>query len=253
MRAIEKFIRSQACLAFFEAGLWGFLASDGSPAVAYRTRNGFSLSAGSEVAAREAVGGIDGASLLSGAAFVTCTDTVFHPLLEARVGSPAVASFPSLALHVQGPARDRLCGFLDDQSDAILAANGLTLSELTPADTERVCQLWPSSRGDQVYVRSRIEAGPSACLRDSEGTVVAMAFTHPYGALGGLHVVPERRKRGLAKVVIAKMVKMGVDWLHTEQSNETGQKTFAALGYEPYQGADTWLSWVPYRQTLPIG
>lgn len=252
VRAIERFIRSPACSGF-ESGLWGFVASDGSPAVAYRTRNGFSLSAGSEVAAWEAVQAICAPSLLSGASFLTCTDIIFHRLLESHVGAPATASFPSLALHIAGPARESLLRFLETRSGPILEPHGLTLTELTPGDTARACQLWPSSRGDEVYVRSRIEAGPSAAIRDAQGIVVAMAFTHPYGALGGLHVVPEHRRKGLAKVVIAKMVLNGVDWLHTEEGNETGRKTFEALGFLPYESMDTWLSWVPYRETLPIG
>lgn len=86
------------------------------------------------------------------------------------------------------------------------------------------------------YIKERIENGISSCIR-YENTPIAWGITQDDGALGFLHVLPEQRRRGLAKEVtkdlINKIRSYGkIPFVHIEEKNEKSMNLALSLGFK---------------------
>ncbi|KDQ53514.1 hypothetical protein JAAARDRAFT_39201 [Jaapia argillacea MUCL 33604] len=143
------------------------------------------------------------------------------------------------------PPRSRL-SFSKD-----ISGEGLIVSEIQSSDIHAVVSTSHVARSNE-YILSR--APSSVCIRTSDtsptpGLPIAWALIHSDGSIGTLHVQPEFRRRGLARVVIEQLVEkaqslegldgaggggaMGWNWADVIHGNGHGEGLFESLdGWE---------------------
>lgn len=101
----------------------------------------------------------------------------------------------------------------DFQADDETFVTGLSLhfSHITPADDERIAAHNDIIRLVGVgYLRN----APNAALRTAEGELVAWVLLRSDGSLGALTVMPSWRGKGLAGVVVRRVITLGVEeWM----------------------------------------
>lgn len=102
---------------------------------------------------------------------------------------------------------------------------------------------------DTDYISTRIENGETACIRQ-DGRLVAWGLTHDDGAMGFLHVMPEFRGKGFAKVVTIDLIKKlriadKPVYVQIEKSNEASLGLAKRLGFKLH----CTLSWFAFRDS----
>lgn len=110
---------------------------------------------------------------------------------------------------------------------------------LEPEWAGRVAKLWQPDWPAEAYVRGRIATAPTAAIYES-GEPVAWALTHMVtdrvGIIGMVHVLEERRRRGLGLSVVAAvsrdLMRLGkTPALHAFVDNAASLALFPTLGF----------------------
>ena len=103
----------------------------------------------------------------------------------------------------------------------------------------RIAKLWEPDWPAEGYVRRRIEGGPTAAIYEG-GEPIAWALTHTItdrvGVIGIVHVLEGNRRKGLARSVVAAVVRelQGLGkhpTLHAYVDNVASLSLFPTLGF----------------------
>ncbi|XP_041371294.1 uncharacterized protein LOC121384783 [Gigantopelta aegis] len=82
----------------------------------------------------------------------------------------------------------------------------ISVSEVRQEDVSLIVPNWIEHPETPVFLRRLINANlPTVCLRLQTGQPVAYCLTHLHNLIGMLHVMPNHRKQGLAKVCVSYM------------------------------------------------
>lgn len=114
----------------------------------------------------------------------------------------------------------------------------LRVSSLNESHIALVNSTWKFGCGDfsDRYIREMIMNYPSCCVLDSEGRPVSWILTYTSGAMGMLYTMPEYRRKGYAKALVATLAKK----LHSEGypvfcfielKNQASYRVFSSLGF----------------------
>ncbi len=124
------------------------------------------------------------------------------------------------------------------------------VGSLVPGESSLVAEHWPyySGKGDSVYIKRRIETGPSCAIR-RKGKPVAWALTHGDGSLGFLYVRKPWRGQGMARtistVLSQRLLRKGISpFLFIEKKNRASIRLTEAMGFERY-GSYAWFAAAP--------
>ena len=110
---------------------------------------------------------------------------------------------------------------------------------LHPDWAGRIAKLWEPDWPAEAYVRRRIEGGPTAAIYEG-GEPIAWALTHTItdrvGVIGIVHVLEGYRRKGLARSVVAAVVRelQGLGkrpTLHAYVDNVASLSLFPTLGF----------------------
>lgn len=118
------------------------------------------------------------------------------------------------------------------------------LQDLKPADAEFIFKHSHYQSFTSIpYIKERIAADCSAGIFLDQ-QLVAWGLTHDDGALGFIHVRPEFRQRGFAKLIVKKLIaaKQSMDkkvFLNVELGNKNARQLFTGLGFQ----LDRKISW----------
>ncbi len=107
---------------------------------------------------------------------------------------------------------------------------------LRPADAPLIARNWPYGRRRVEYVKSRIKAMPSSCIR-RDGRPVAWALIHDDGSMGMLHVLEQFRGQGLARAITAHLArqvgKLGIQpFVYIVRTNRASISLTETMGFE---------------------
>ncbi len=90
--------------------------------------------------------------------------------------------------------------------DVVIQTNKIQVTELTPNDAHYIYLNYDYREYTNIsYIKERIIKGISTGIR-IQNRLVAWAVTHDDGAIGMLHVLPEFRRRGLAREIMFYMI-----------------------------------------------
>lgn len=130
---------------------------------------------------------------------------------------------------------------------------GLTLDHGREGDEHLVSyEEWPSQL--QIYSKNNYRspayyasrALDTTVYRTEGGTLAAWIITNLDGSLGALYTMPEYRRRGLARALVAEHLKKHArdvrGFCHIERGNTASEKMWSALGWKP-EWAVQWLRW----------
>ena len=110
---------------------------------------------------------------------------------------------------------------------------------LEPEWAGTVLHLWEPDWPAELYVRRRIEGGPTAAIYD-DGKPVASALRHiltdRVGLIGMVHILESHRRRGFARAVVSAVVRDllrdgKVPALHAYADNVASLTLFPTLGF----------------------
>jgi len=89
---------------------------------------------------------------------------------------------------------------------------------------------------DREYVKIQVQVSPTSAVRQ-DGKLVAWAFCHDDGSLGGLYVIESLRKHGLAKQISSSIIKRVFDklqgvYVDIKKDNVASQNLSKGMGFE---------------------
>jgi hypothetical protein len=128
---------------------------------------------------------------------------------------------------------------------------GCTIRSLTPADAEKVNDLWAfKSEFSLPFVTRLIASHPSIGICKEEGELVSWIVIYDYSAIGMMFTVESHRRKGLgeccARALLARWPhgKLGLPFCYIVQGNTASEKLYAKLGFLN-QGAVMWAGFEP--------
>jgi ribosomal protein S18 acetylase RimI-like enzyme len=141
------------------------------------------------------------------------------------------------------PSWEHACWLYSLEDPARLPAVRHDVGELRSEDVALVSEHWPHG-DDEAYVRWRIEAGPTAAIRE-DGALVSWAMTHGDDEMGFMTTLPAARRKGYARSNTAALSRRilergGVPFLYTIRDNERAWRLVEAAGFERW-GAYDWF------------
>lgn len=101
------------------------------------------------------------------------------------------------------------------------------------------------------YIEDRISRGFSACVRKN-GQLVAWGLTHDEDSIGNLHVLPEWRRHGYGRRIVASLMAQireagRIPVMNVEPSNTASLELARSLGFQE----DRLIGWVKLAKTVP--
>ncbi|XP_067675716.1 glycine-N-acyltransferase-like protein 3 [Haliotis asinina] len=97
-----------------------------------------------------------------------------------------------------------------DTLRARLIPDGFQMTAIKPEQASIVNSLWKYNDGkhSEIYIEDIVSRLPSCCLYDAGGNMVGFALNYHYGAIGMLHVLPEHRGKGYAKMIMSHLASL---------------------------------------------
>ncbi|XP_038664771.1 glycine N-acyltransferase-like isoform X3 [Scyliorhinus canicula] len=122
------------------------------------------------------------------------------------------------------------------------------ISCLDPSHAQIVNRNWKYGNDDSglQFVKSILEKFPSYCVLDETDNPVSWILTYQYGAMGLLYTLPEHRRKGFAKLLVTKMVKVLQNlgqpiYCFIDEENTKSYQLFEKLGFK--EAPDIRFSW----------
>ena len=109
---------------------------------------------------------------------------------------------------------------------------------------------WPfKSEDSEIFVKHLLELYPSSGITTESGQLCGWVLTYPYGAIGIMHVMPEFRRRGLAKAIVAHHIEKWTvygwgcqPFCYIVDDNSASKSLFEALDFQTVGD----IMWVGY-------
>ena len=127
---------------------------------------------------------------------------------------------------------------------------GMTVSSIGEEELETVISNWKyGANGGMGYARDQLAHFPSVVLKSECGEHVGHMLGYTFRTIGMLHVLPQFRRKGYAKVIISQLVQkyfdMGEDaYVNIEIDNEVSVKLHESLGFKAVP--DMQITWVAH-------
>ncbi|XP_046550700.1 glycine N-acyltransferase-like isoform X2 [Haliotis rubra] len=117
--------------------------------------------------------------------------------------------------------------------------DGFKITSIKPEQASVVNSLWKYNDGkhSEIYIEDIIGKLPSCCLYDADGNMVGFALNYHYGAIGMLHVLPEHRGKGYAKMIMSHLARLCLQqceevFVLPEEENEVSIKLQEDIGFK---------------------
>ncbi|NVO11061.1 MAG: GNAT family N-acetyltransferase [Bacteroidales bacterium] len=123
-------------------------------------------------------------------------------------------------------------------NETIIPESSLLISHLSMADAEHIYSNSNYKIYSSVdYMREQIKQGIGSAYRQGQ-TLAGWVLTHDDGAMGMLHVLPNFRKRGIARALVTDLIRkirnIGLmPYTYVEPSNTASMELVKSLGFVP--------------------
>jgi Acetyltransferases len=121
--------------------------------------------------------------------------------------------------------------------EAVLVDSNCKIDKLSPSDAEYIYENYEYKQYCNVeYIKERIERGPALGIK-KDNKLAAWVMTQDDGAIGLLTVIPEYRRKGLARELMLSMVKClrnvgQVPFMQIEEDNIPSMTLAMSLGFK---------------------
>jgi 8-oxo-dGTP diphosphatase len=189
--------------------------------------------------------------------YISCPDESALDVVVSRLGDDDMHFAALEDWMVPGVMRDRTLDWKLSMIRLILPQEvefpEAPLPHVGPLSPEDAEHIYANSIYRKVttpeFIRDRIQAGPSAGVRES-GTLVAWLMTQDDGSIGVLHVLDQYRRRGFARdltvYLIGKVRAEGkVPYVHVEEGNLGSMALALGIGFRK----DRRLCWLSIRES----
>uniref|UniRef100_UPI00398EE871 glycine N-acyltransferase-like protein 3 isoform X2 n=1 Tax=Pristiophorus japonicus TaxID=55135 RepID=UPI00398EE871 len=149
----------------------------------------------------------------------------------------------------------RQCCRLDNLFHVWRADVASRISHLDLTHAQIVSRNWKFGNDTSLeFIENVIANFPNYCILDETDNPVSWLLSYNYGAMGLLYTLPEHRRKGYAKLLVATMVKtlqnLGYPiYCFIEEENDKSYQLFEKLGFKESPGIRfAWQSCRPFER-----